>query len=161
MMLVLKIPILYLCAVVWWAVRAEPRPLEGAALPVAQGRARALRSPPTAASPAAAATPSRVRPFASRGARQGPPVTHPRALERERPAEIVAGFLASASIFMSFVGLAYRPLRLIPLALLLAFVAAAMASGRSRRLAAVAAGLGALCFAAGMAIAVLAEHPLF
>jgi hypothetical protein len=32
MMLVLKIPILYLCAVVWWAVRAEPRPLEGAPL---------------------------------------------------------------------------------------------------------------------------------
>jgi hypothetical protein len=34
-MVVLKIPILYLCAVVWWAVRAEPRPLEGAALAVA------------------------------------------------------------------------------------------------------------------------------
>jgi hypothetical protein len=38
-------------------------------------------------------------------------MTHPRALDRERPAEIVAGFLASASIFMSFIGLAYRPLR--------------------------------------------------
>ena len=88
-------------------------------------------------------------------------MTDPRALDRERPAEIVAGFLASASIFMSVVGLAYRPLRLIPLALVLAFVAAAMASGRSRRLAAAAAGLGALCFAVGMAIAVLAEHPLF
>jgi hypothetical protein len=34
MMLVLKIPILYLCAVVWWAIRAEPRPLEGAAIAV-------------------------------------------------------------------------------------------------------------------------------
>ena len=31
LMLVLKIPIVYLCLVVWWAVRAEPRPLEGAA----------------------------------------------------------------------------------------------------------------------------------
>jgi hypothetical protein len=88
-------------------------------------------------------------------------VTDPRALDRERPAEIVAGFLASASIFMSFVGLAYRPLRLIPVALVLAFVAAALASGRSARLAAAAAGLGALCFAAGMAIAVLTGHPLF
>jgi hypothetical protein len=88
-------------------------------------------------------------------------VTDPRALDRERPAEIVAGFLASASIFMSFVGLAYRPLRLIPLALLLAFVAAGMASGRSARLAAAAAGVGAVCFAAGMAIAVLTESPLF
>jgi hypothetical protein len=35
MMVILKIPILYLCAVVWWAIKAEPRPLEGAALPVA------------------------------------------------------------------------------------------------------------------------------
>ncbi|HEX6700068.1 MAG TPA: hypothetical protein VF101_04995 [Gaiellaceae bacterium] len=31
LMLVLKIPIVYLCLVVWWAIRAEPRPLEGAA----------------------------------------------------------------------------------------------------------------------------------
>lgn len=31
MLVILKIPVLYLCAVVWWAVRAEPRPPEGAA----------------------------------------------------------------------------------------------------------------------------------
>ena len=30
LLVILKIPIVYLCAVVWWAVRAEPRPLEGA-----------------------------------------------------------------------------------------------------------------------------------
>ena len=35
MLIVLKIPVVYLCAVVWWAIRAEPDPLEGAALPVA------------------------------------------------------------------------------------------------------------------------------
>jgi hypothetical protein len=34
MMIVLKIPILYLCAVVWWAIKAEPRPLEEAAIAV-------------------------------------------------------------------------------------------------------------------------------
>lgn len=28
MMVVLKIPIVYLCLVVYWAVKAEPRPLE-------------------------------------------------------------------------------------------------------------------------------------
>ena len=84
-----------------------------------------------------------------------------RALERERPAETVAGFLAAASIFLSCIGLAYKPLRLIPVALVLAFVSAGMASGRSVRLAAVAAGLGALCFAVGLAIAVLTENPLF
>lgn len=32
LMLVLKLPILYLIGVVWWAVRAEPRPVEPAAL---------------------------------------------------------------------------------------------------------------------------------
>ncbi len=30
MLVILKIPVVYLCAVVWWAVRAEPKPLEGA-----------------------------------------------------------------------------------------------------------------------------------
>ena len=35
MLVILKIPIVYLCLVVWWAVRSEPRPLEGAALPAA------------------------------------------------------------------------------------------------------------------------------
>jgi hypothetical protein len=34
MLVILKIPIVYLCAVVWWAIRAEPRPPEYASLPV-------------------------------------------------------------------------------------------------------------------------------
>ncbi len=32
LLVVLKIPIVYLCVVVWWAIRAEPRPEAGAAL---------------------------------------------------------------------------------------------------------------------------------
>jgi hypothetical protein len=32
LMVVMKIPILYLCWVVWWAIKAEPRGEEGAAL---------------------------------------------------------------------------------------------------------------------------------
>jgi hypothetical protein len=35
MMVVLKLPIIYLAAVVYWAVRAEPREYEAALLPVA------------------------------------------------------------------------------------------------------------------------------
>jgi hypothetical protein len=35
MLVILKIPVVYLCAVVWWAIRAEPQPLEGAGRPVA------------------------------------------------------------------------------------------------------------------------------
>jgi hypothetical protein len=34
MMLVLKLPAIYLAAVVYWAVKAEPKPYEGAFLPV-------------------------------------------------------------------------------------------------------------------------------
>jgi len=33
MLVVLKIPVVYLGAVVWWAIRAEPRPLEEAGRP--------------------------------------------------------------------------------------------------------------------------------
>jgi hypothetical protein len=32
LLLVLKIPIVYLCLVVWWAIKAEPHPEEGAGL---------------------------------------------------------------------------------------------------------------------------------
>ncbi|MBA2332715.1 MAG: hypothetical protein H0V94_08005 [Actinobacteria bacterium] len=32
MLVILKIPVVYLCAVVWWAIKAEPRPLQGAGL---------------------------------------------------------------------------------------------------------------------------------
>jgi len=33
MLVILKIPVVYLCAVVWWAIRAEPpRPFEAAAV---------------------------------------------------------------------------------------------------------------------------------
>lgn len=33
MMVILKIPVVYLCWIVWWAIKAEPTPEEGAALP--------------------------------------------------------------------------------------------------------------------------------
>ena len=79
---------------------------------------------------------------------------------RVRPAETIAGFLASVSIFTSLVGVAYRPLRLIPLAILLALVAVGI-GGRSARLATWAVGIGALCFAVGMAAAVITSHPLW
>jgi hypothetical protein len=38
---------------------------------------------------------------------------------------------------------------------------AAAIGGRAARLAAIAVGVGALCFALGMAIAVITENPLF
>jgi hypothetical protein len=34
LMLIMKIPVVYLCLVVWWAIRAEPRPEENASVTV-------------------------------------------------------------------------------------------------------------------------------
>jgi len=79
---------------------------------------------------------------------------------RQRPADAVAGLLASLSIFASLIGLAYRPGRLIPGALVLALLAVAM-SPRHQRLAAFAVGIGAACFVIGMAAAVITDHPLY
>ena len=47
-------------------------------------------------------------------------------VERSSPVETVAGLLAAVAIFVSLIGVAYRPLRLIPLAILLALVALAI-----------------------------------
>jgi hypothetical protein len=79
---------------------------------------------------------------------------------RERPAEVVAGLLASLAIFASLIGVAYRPGRLIPAALLMALLATAI-GGRHSRLAAVAVLVGGVCFVVGMAIAVITSHPLY
>jgi hypothetical protein len=37
LMVILKIPIVYLCWIVWWAIKAEPRPEEGAAVTAVVG----------------------------------------------------------------------------------------------------------------------------
>lgn len=64
MLVVLKIPVVYLCAVVWWAIRAEPRPLEGAAR-LAHRDAR----PPCGWRPRRRSGPRRPRPRPARHAR--------------------------------------------------------------------------------------------
>jgi len=70
LMVILKIPIAYLCWVVWWAIKAEPRPEEGAAVtavvgdePGPQGGSRRARPP------------GRLRP----GPRGGPARTYARS----------------------------------------------------------------------------------
>ena len=75
-------------------------------------------------------------------------------------ADTLAGLLATVSIFTSCVGLVYRPVRLIPFAILLAFVAARM-SARQRRLAGVAVAASVICWTLGMTIAVITENPLY
>ena len=81
-------------------------------------------------------------------------------IERSRPAETVGGLLAAVAIFVSFTGILYRPLRLIPFAIVLALIALAI-GGRNERLAAWAVGIGAASFVVGMAAAVVTSNPLW
>ena len=48
LLVILKIPIVYLCFVVYWAIKAEPKPPEPALLPVAP-QPRPDRPPPSIA----------------------------------------------------------------------------------------------------------------
>jgi hypothetical protein len=77
-----------------------------------------------------------------------------------RSSETVAGFLSAIAIFVSLVGLAWHPLRLILPSLALALVAAGMGAGKGRlQLAAVL--ICTLCLFFGLTIAVALSKPLW
>ena len=73
---------------------------------------------------------------------------------------MVAGFLSVVSIAASIVALFWDPLRLSPIAVLLALIATGMAP-RNARLPLAAVAIGALCFVLGMTIAVTTDNPLY
>ena len=75
-------------------------------------------------------------------------------------ADTVAGFLATLSIFASAIGLVWRPVRIVPIAILIALVAARM-SARNQRIAFYAVIAGVICWTAGMTIAVVTKNPLY
>lgn len=68
--------------------------------------------------------------------------------------------LAAFSIFASCIGVAYRPARLIPAAILLALLATGL-GGRNARLATWAIAIGGVCFLLGMTVAVLTGNPIY
>jgi hypothetical protein len=80
--------------------------------------------------------------------------------DRARPADIAAGYLAAISITASVIATIYRPVRLAPFAILVALIAAGLAS-RGSRLPAIAVAVGTLCWLVGMANAVLMSRPLY
>jgi hypothetical protein len=87
-------------------------------------------------------------------------VSTPQPVTEDRPADAIAGLLASLALFASCIGIAYRPVRVIPFALTLAIIATAM-GGRHARLATAALVIGAVCFVVGMALAVITNNPVF
>jgi hypothetical protein len=86
--------------------------------------------------------------------------TTPARAERSNAAETVAGLIAAVAFAVATLGIVYKPVRVIPIAIVVALVAVGM-SGRSSRLAAVAAAWAAVCWIAGMTIAVLTDRALW
>ena len=77
-----------------------------------------------------------------------------------RSSETVAGFLSALAIFMSLVGIAWHPLRLILPSLAVALIASGMGAGKGRlQLGAVLICTG--CLFLGMTVAVVTSHPLW
>jgi len=77
-----------------------------------------------------------------------------------RSSETVAGFLSAIAIFVSLVGLAWHPLRLILPSLAIALVASGMGRGKGR-LQFAAVLICAVCLFFGMTIAVALSKPLW
>jgi hypothetical protein len=80
--------------------------------------------------------------------------------ERSGALETVAGLMAALSFAVASLGIVYKPVRVIPIAILVALIALAM-GGRNSRLAAIAVIWGAVCWTAGMTIAVLTGRSLW
>ena len=80
--------------------------------------------------------------------------------ERDRPGEVVGGYLAALSLVASALALVYRPVRIAPFASLLALLSAGF-GGRHARLATLAVGVASVCWVIGMTIAIVVEHPLY
>ena len=157
LMLILKLPIVYLCGVVWYAIRAEPKPPEAAIVP-AELRPGPLAAPRRARASAACA--AGVRTDGPRGARSARawPARAPggagerparRGPRRSRPAETVAGFIAAAALAVGVIAIVYRPVRLSPPALLVALIAVGI-GGRFSRLAAAAVAVITVGWVLGM-----------
>jgi hypothetical protein len=81
--------------------------------------------------------------------------------DRSSPAERTAGFLAAISLTASAIALVYRPVRLAPFALLIAFIAAGLAKDDHRKLAAAAVAAATIAWLVGMAIAVIWSKPIY
>ena len=79
---------------------------------------------------------------------------------RRSTSETVAGYLSAVAIFVSLVGIAWHPLRLILPSGAVALVAAGM-GGEKGRLQLAAVLICAICLFLGLTVAVATSHPLW
>lgn len=83
-----------------------------------------------------------------------------RASARERPAEIVAGFLATLAMVGGAIALVERPVPVGLFSIFVGLLAAAMAE-RNQRLAAAGVAIASLGFLGGMIVSVITSRPLW
>lgn len=79
---------------------------------------------------------------------------------RRTSAETVAGYLSAVAIFVSVVGIAWHPLRLILPSAAIALIASGMSNSR-RQLTLAAVVICAVCLFLGFTVAVATSHPLW
>jgi hypothetical protein len=87
-------------------------------------------------------------------------LSQPSGRERDRPADAVAGVIATVALAMGLISIVYKPVRVAPVALVVALIAAAM-GGRHERLAAWAVGVISASWVLGMIYAIVADKPLW
>ncbi|HET9324381.1 MAG TPA: hypothetical protein VFO03_10925 [Gaiellaceae bacterium] len=80
---------------------------------------------------------------------------------REGSSETIAGFLAGLAIFGGVIAVAVRPVTIGLTSLGVALLAAAMASGRHRSLAAASVAIAGAGWLTGMIVCVLTNRPLW
>jgi hypothetical protein len=85
----------------------------------------------------------------------------PPAAEHEGTAETIAGFLSALAIFGGLIAIAQRPVTIGLFSLFIGLVAAALASGRHRNLAAAAVAIAGSSWLAGMIVCVITNRPLW
>ena len=82
------------------------------------------------------------------------------SVQRDRPAEAVAGIIAALALAVGLIAIFYRPVRLSPVALVIALIAAGI-GGRHARLAAAAVAVVSVGWVLGMIYSVLEDKPLW
>lgn len=81
-------------------------------------------------------------------------------VSRDRPADTVAGFLAALAIVGGLIAAITRPVTIGVVAIVISFLAAALAD-RNERLAAAGVAVASLGFLTGMIVSVITSRPLW
>ena len=87
--------------------------------------------------------------------------TAPPVAERRGQAETVAGFLAALAIFGGLIAIAQRPVTIGLTSLFIGLIAATMAGGRNRHLAAAGVAVATMGWLVGMIVCVITSRPLW